>query len=597
MDPIEFLVRNPPFDALDDRELDILRRSLEIVVLPPGHRILTRAGVVTEHLYVIRKGTARLENDGIVIMVLDEGETFGAPTTIVEAQASLDVVADEELLAYRLPRATVERLLQNRDFNSFFTARLAERLRRTAERLRDTPSGAGLTGPIGDLIARNLVTVAEDASVGDAARVMRAERVTSVIVGTDPPGILTDRDLRNRVLAEGSGPDRRAATTMSMPLETMDAGAPVFEALLFMLERNIHHLPLVRDGALVGLVSSTDILRVRGRTPLFVVGALQRAESPADLVGHDRTISEVVAGLRREGAGAIEICRTVSAINDALVNRVLALAERELGPPPSSYAWLVMGSEGRREQALLTDQDNALVFSDGVAPGYFAHLASFVVEALVVAGFPRCTGGYMATRHCHSLSGWIRRFEQWQSTPDPHALLDVSLFFDFRRTGGDLDLKDLNDAVGHARDRGLFLGAMARAVQSFRPPLRSFNRLRGEGGRLDLKRGGIAPIVALARLYALETGTSARSTLDRLSAARAAGTIGDDAAETLAEAFRFLLELRLEHQLRDVGAGRAPTNTVDLDALTHLDRGYLKETFVAVRDAQAAVALSHGTGM
>jgi CBS domain-containing protein len=193
------------------------------------------------------------------------------------------------------------------------------------------------------------------------------------------------------------------------------------------------------------------------------------------------------------------------------------------------------------------------------------------------------------------LPEWERLFRTWVHTPEPQALLEAAIFFDFRRVHGPLSLNSLEEIFLKASERGLFLAHLARAALGFQPPLGFFRRIRQEEGGVDLKQGGIAPIVSLARLYALEVGDPSRSTLARLEAAGQAGTLSQDGAELLAEAFRFILHLRLREQLRAYRGGETPTNRVRLDALSSRERHHLKEAFLAIREIQELTAMHFHT--
>jgi CBS domain-containing protein len=275
------------------------------------------------------------------------------------------------------------------------------------------------------------------------------------------------------------------------------------------------------------------------------------------------------------------------------------LAEAALGPPPVAYGWLVFGSEGRSEQLLLTDQDNALIYAaeTAAAQPYFAALAEYVVAGLIQAGFPPCPGGYMATNWCKPLAEWEALFQRWIRTPEPQALLEAAIFFDFRKVHGDLALEPLDAILANAHKEPIFIGHMVRAAQEFAPPLGFFGRIRSADGLVDLKKGGIAPIVGLARACALAAGSRERTTLERLVIAAESGTMSKEGAETLAETFQFLLRLRLQAQLTAFRAGAVPDNRVNVQALTPLARRNLKEAFSTIRQMQEGIGASFRTGM
>jgi CBS domain-containing protein len=591
--PIDFVRTHPPFDRLDEAELVLVAQSLQPAHFSHGQQILMRRGSPSQYLYIIREGAVRLEREGQVAQLLEEGELFGYVSLLGQASPSFDVITEEETDIYQLPADIFHRLIERPAFAEFFLKSLTERLRRVTSLETFAPIG-DLTTPAEALITRPPVSLSPTASVAQAAQAMRRERVSSLLVGGVPAGIVTDRDLRNRVLAEGLGPETPLRQVMSSPLKTLPSDASIYSALLLMLEENIHHLPLTRQGKIIGVITDTDLLRHQAKSPLYLLKQIERITEAKNLANYAVDISGTVESLFMGGLDVAQIGRVIAHLNDALTKRLLRLAEAELGPPPTPYAWIVFGSEGRQEQTLLTDQDNALVYQDqtGETEVYFKRLAERVVAGLVQAGFPPCPGGYMATKWQYPLVEWERLFKQWVHTPEPHALLEAAIFFDFRPVYGELNLNPLEEILLRTGERGLFLAHLARAALEFQPPLGFFRRIREEEGGIELKKGGITPIVGLARLYALQAGASSRSTLARLEAALQANTLSQSEVETLAEAFRFILYLRLREQLRAYRASRTPTNRVRLEALSPLERRHLKEAFLAIRESQNLTAMN-----
>jgi CBS domain-containing protein len=449
-----------------------------------------------------------------------------------------------------------------------------------------------LVVPVKQLIKRAPLFVDAGASVAQAAQAMQQARVGSVLVATEPPGIVTDRDLRGRVLAAGLGTKTCVAQVMSQPLKTIDAGAPTFAALRLMLEENIHHLAVTDEGTIVGVVSATDLLLHQGKNPIYLRGAIDSWTDLANDVNYAGEIGALVQALFDGGLAAVQISQIVSSLNDALVKRLVALAEAKLGAAPMSYSWIVFGSEGRLEQTLLTDQDNALIYAEesDAARSYFSALATHVVDGLIRAGFPPCAGGFMATNWCKPAAAWQELFGQWIRLPKPDALLDAAIFFDFRMVAGTLSLQSLDETVASAKAEKLFLANMARGAMDFYPPLGFFNRLRSENGRVDLKKGGIAPIVGLARVAALAAGSSDRSTLERLNAAKQSGALlSREDATSLGEIFPFFFQLRLQEQLKALAARKAVDHTISLADLSPMVRRHLKEAFVVIKQIQDAL--------
>lgn len=244
------------------------------------------------------------------------------------------------------------------------------------------------------------------------------------------------------------------------------------------------------------------------------------------------------------------------------------------------------------EQTLLTDQDNALIYADEGAAGrdWFQAFAERVNADLVAAGFPECTGGYMGKNWHGPLSEWVERFTGWTDVPSPQALLVASIFFDFRRVGGELDLEPLEEVLARTAQKPMFLRFLARSAMEFHPRPSLLLRLKGEASEVDLKLHGISPVVLLARCYGLEVGSRARSTLDRLDAAAKAGLMDEDVHASVSEAYRFLVGLRLRLQLRQLAEGRPSTSKVALSDLSAVERGRLKDAFRAIRGWQEKAA-------
>jgi CBS domain-containing protein len=445
---------------------------------------------------------------------------------------------------------------------------------------------------------REPVWVEADVPVGEAARTMRRERISSLLVRGDPAGILTDRDLRGRVLAEGRGPSTPVGEVCSRPLRTIAATAPVHVAWASLLDGRVHHLPLTRGERIVGMVTSTDFLRHTAPGPIALLRGVERLADRGELAGYAQRVAHMCASLRASGLDALVIAGFVARLNDALLRRILEWAERHLGAPPAPYALVVFGSEGRMEQTLLTDQDNALVYADDGASGadWYRRLGEHVVEDLVAAGFPECPGGYMAREWFAPSSGWAARFRGWTDVPSPEALLVSSIFFDFRSVGGALDLEPLEAILAAAQRKVPFLRLFARTSMEFHPPARLLLRLRGESSVVDLKAHGVSPVVFLARCLGLEAGTRARSTVERLGAAARAGLLPEEQRATVVEAFRFLLGLRLRRQLEAVSRGAAPSNKVALADLDALERTRLKEAFRAIEQLQEHARLHYQLG-
>ena len=584
IDPVVYMRSIAPFEALPPALFEEVAAALEVAFYPAGTRLVEAGGKPLEHLYVVRKGAVRLDRHGQTLQMLEEGEVFGY-TSLITGKATLDVVAEEDLLTYRFPGEVFRRLLLDAEFASHFAVGLSERLKASLENSPVTTFQPDLSIRVDELVRREAVWVDAAATVGEAARLMGQEGISSVLVRTEPAGILTDRDLRKRVLGAGLGPGEPVTKVFSQPMLTIASETPLYDAWAILLEAGVHHLPVVRDGKVVGVLTSTDVLRSTSQGPVAVLRSVERLRSRDSLPGYSDRIKVMVSSLLAGGLEATVIARLVARLNDALMRPILRWAEADLGPPPAPYAWVVFGSEGRMEQTLLTDQDNALVYADAGAAqaGWYQALAERVNTDLEAAGFPRCPGGYMARNWRGTLSEWRQRFEGWLDVPTPKALLVACIFFDFRRVGGQLDLEPLDQLLDQAPQKPIFLRLLAKDALGFHPPATLLMRLKGESSVVDLKAHGISPIVGLARRLALEAGTRARSTLARLESAVRAELIPADEAATISETYRFLVGLRLRLQLGMAAQGKPVVNKVTLAELGEIERSRLKDAFRAIR--------------
>ena len=593
LDPVTFLRATPPFGDLPPRFFERAAKSLDIGFFPVGTRLVQSGGTPLQHLYIIRKGAVRLESGGQTLQLLEEGEVFGY-TSLLSRKATLDAIVEEDLLAYRIPRAEFEALLEDARFASHFAMGLAERLKHSLERPQVATFQADLGVAVETLVREPPVRVPATATVGEAARAMRDRHASAVLVDSLPPGIVTDRDFRNRVLAEGLGPEMPVTAIASSPLKTVPGTTAIYEAWQTLLDQGVHHLPITRGNEILGVLTAGDLLKTTAQGPPAMLRSVERLASRDGLPGYGTRLAEMCSSLLAGGLDATVIAGFVARLNDALLGRILRWAEADLGPPPAPYAWIAFGSEGRMEQTLLTDQDNALVHGGTAADEpYFLALAERANADLILAGYPPCPGGYMARNWHGALDEWEARFNGWLDDPKPQALLWAAIFFDFRKVHGDLDLARLDAVLTRASKARVFLSCMAKAALEFRPPPSLFLRLHGD--EIDLKRQVISPIVFLARPYALEVGTTARNTLERLDKAVDAGLMSADVRSTLREAYRFLLGLRLREQIRMIAQGGPALNTISLGSLTSIERSRLKDSLRHIRDWQDKAAYYYRT--
>jgi CBS domain-containing protein len=607
VDVAEFLRRYAPFSELAEERLRKVARSVEIAHVPAGKTILRQGGEPVDGLHVIRKGAVELVDEGRVIDLLGEGEVFGQSSLLAHGSPSLTVRAHEDTLVYVVPEPLATEVLESGAGLAFVAASFRRRLRAATDGARTDPGDARYRA-VGSLVRRAPVRADPSTTIADAARLMTDERVSCLLLPLpDGLAIVTDRDLRAKVVAGGVAADRPVLDVATQPVRTIDAGALAGDALTEMIAAGVHHLPVLEHGTLVGVVTDTDLMGLGRHTPFSLKSAIARASTRDDVADAARDLPEVVAALVESHADPVDVGRVIALAIDAVTERLVELAIVELGSPPAPFAWLALGSGARHEQALATDQDHALAYGgDADDPAAldaaFAALAGFVTDGLEAAGVPRCRGDAMAVHPTmrRSLEGWAVRFRGWMDEPDVDSSILSSIGFDFRRQAGALDAEPVLDAaVAAARAHPAFLKMLGRRALALKPPTGFIRDLVVEGhgehaGRLDVKHGGITIVTNLARVYAVQAGVAAKPTIARLQAATAAGVLDPHVAGELAEAFRFLWGVRLRHQADQVAAGVAPDDFVDPGALGPLARSGLKEAFRAIARAQRQLASEQG---
>jgi CBS domain-containing protein len=607
MDVGAFLGKHPPFDSLAPPQLERIGRSVRIEFFPEGAVIFQAAGEPAHFLYVIRRGAVELVEEDHVLDVLGEGEAFGHLSLLSGLSPVSTIRAAEDTICYLIEAALAEEVLGTRRGLTFVSTTLRRQLLRAEETARADRADPRLV-PAGSLVRRRPVTCDPAATVREAAELMAAERVSSLLVrGREGWGIVTDRDLRTRVLAPGRDPGTPVSDVMTHPARTVDADTPVADVLSPMLEHEFHHMPVVDDGRLVGVITDTDLMRLERFSPFALKSAIRRATDVEGVVAVGRDLPRTVTELVQAHADPVDIGHVVGVTIDALTTRLIDLIFRDVGKPVVPWAWMALGSAARHEQALYTDQDHAIAYETLDEPpeevdAFFAALATRVADALVDVGIPRCSGGAMAEAEAfrRTPEGWIESFHRWMSDLGVTGSIFTSIVFDYRRVTGPLEIEVvLDDLIRAAQDDRSFLRHLASRALDRRPPTGFRGNLVVEGkgehaGTLDVKRGGITLITNIARLHGIAAGMTERRTLKRLRGAAAAGLIDPELQEGLEEAFGVLWRVRLEHHVRCWQSGRPLDDFVDPGALGPLSRRALKESFRIIARAQDTLATEYG---
>ena len=600
----DHLQRFPPFDGLPEDSLDAIARQVEVAYFKAGSDILLYGAEIHE-LHYVRSGAVEIyRRNGELYNRLSEGDIFGQAGLLRSNKVRFPARAIEDSLIYFIPGKLFGQLCEAHDsFADFVEAEGQSRLKSAVESQGQASELMQLK--VRKLISRQPVCVPLHTSVQQAAQVMTEQSVSSLVIVDGEAasavmvGILTDRDLRTRVLAVGLDSAAPVSAVMSPDPITIQADDSVFEAMLRMLRHNIHHLPVVQRRRPLGLINLSDIIRYESHSSLYLVNSIFNQPNVAGLQNLLADLRGTYVRMVNDQATAQMIGSAMSGIGRAFTQRLLELAEQKLGPPPVPYCFMVAGSMARDEQLLVTDQDNALVLDDRFDPAqhdaYFAALAQFVSDGLAACGYSYCKGGIMASnaQWRQPLRVWRDYFQQWIDKPNPQTLLNSCIFFDLDGVHGESELvENLQELLAQkASSNPAFLAALARNALNRTPPLGFFRTfvMESDGQHkniINLKGRGSAPLTDLIRVHALACGSKAQNSLERLDAIAQTKLLQPEAISQLRYALEFLSLVRIRHQARAIEEGREPNNYIEPEKVSASERHNLKEAFQVLSNAQ-----------
>jgi CBS domain-containing protein len=612
----------PPFDRFEPDALAFLESHLRLAVFPAGSVLVSPDQGEPQALLIVASGRVRAEEPSVTTgageanLALSVGECFPIGALTGRRPAANTYIAVTDVEAYRLPAADFHRLL---DISPVFSrhcsnylARLVNQSRRQmqAHFARQASEQQSLAAPLHTLIKQAPITVSVATSIQTVIEIMGEHRIGSVIVVDAegaPIGLLTQSDVVRRIVLPKVSLDHPITEVMSAEPATLPESATAYDAMFAMASRGIRHLLLVdAAGRLTGVVSERDLFALQ-RVGL---GQVRRAiESAVDVDDVKQALCDVrqsAFNMLAQGVGAEQLTQFISTLNDAATSRILEINLRRRPLDDIEWAWLAFGSEGREEQTLATDQDNGIVFlppASGDVEGARQRLLDFardVNQDLDRCGFPLCKGNIMAgnPEWCLTLDGWKKRFSSWIASPHPEALLNATIFFDFRPIFGRRDLADRMHEHLFSLSAGdqAFQKILAGNALSTVPPLgliRDFVTENDDAGHayIDLKKSGARLFVDTARVLALAEGVEAASTVQRLR--RTAGNESGNGIEAMVDAFDFIQLLRLRHQHLETGQGRPGDNRIFIGRLNPLDRQILKEAFRQARKLQQRLKLRY----
>ncbi len=606
----DFFRITPPFDQLPNEALERLVPSMTIRYLRSGTH-LSKLDESDEKVYLLRKGAISLiSTDGQLIGKLGETEIYSTLFTQDE-NGQFTAQTTEDCLLYTLPAKVIKELMDRYPpVNNFFAKSAAQRLNQTVrEKSKDAIINSTLmNSSIAELFNGPATTIGSSQNITEAAIKMTEFNHSALLVmdGSELVGILTDKDLRRRCLAKELPLTTPVSTIMTADPQCITINHNAFDTLMLMHQKGFHHLPVIGHGTVAGMITVTDLMRQESQNSSHLTGLIHKAETIEELIEASKLLPSVQVKLTRLGASADHLGKSVSAITTAITCRLIQFAEAKLGPAPVPYLWVAAGSHARYEQSSHSDQDNGLIISDQMKPEddiWFETMANFVCDGLAACGFSYCPGKVMATNQKwrQPVSIWNSYFNSWIDTPEPMALMYSSIFFDLFAVHGESKfLKEIRKKLLNKTKRStLFLALLSRNALKLSPPLGFFRDfvLVNDGehkNSLDLKHNGIAPIVDLARIYALSEGISSVNTINRLRAAAGTPSLSKEASEELIDALEFLGTLRIEHQAKQIKDNQPADNYLSPKELSKLEREHLKDAFKVIRSMQKVLQSRYG---
>jgi CBS domain-containing protein len=563
------LRQHAPFDEMEPAALRFLAARLRLAYFPRGQRIVGPESGVVERLYVLKQGYVRSSGDGADVTLV-AGECFPIAALIGRGATVYSYQAERDSFCWELSAEDFSGLVERSPrFHAFCSNHLAvlveraHRARRTAaeEALIDA---AGMLGTLRGAVGRAAVWCAPQTPIGEVLKRMHEARIGSMVIadpGGKPSGIFTLPDVLDRVAVPQTPMTTPVVQLMTHSPVTLEEDATLADAAIAMARHGIRHVVVTRDGSLAGVVSERDLFALQRVSLSRISQSIRAASALEELIACAADVRRLTGHLLAHGVAAEQLTAIVSALNDALSRRLIALAA-ERHALPARWCWIALGSEGRMEQTFASDQDNALIFAgDAAAKDGLLAFADEVNRGLDACGFPLCKGEIMARnpRWCLSVEQWRGQFDGWIRNPQPEALLNSSIFFDLRPLAGDAALVGMlrEGVLEQTRANASFQRAMAQTAVRVRPPLGLVRDFQAD--EIDLKGHGARPFVDAARVLALARGSAETSTAARLRLA------ADSAA---VEAFHYIQALRLKEG-----------NRLRVAELNDLDRRILKEAF------------------
>ena len=599
----DFLNTSAPFDVLDKEQKLELVKHTELIYLTADNVGDLQKGKAS--LFLIQNGQFSVQDSDAPLRHLSEGDYFGYTNIMEKRNFSLSISVDSPGLVYCFEASAVTPLFELPAIRNFFDGLRNNALQNHA--ISDSNS-MWLYKGLEDVINKSPVSVDVETSITAAAQLMTTQKVSSLLVTREDKliGIITDRDLRSRVVAASLDIHLPVSHIMTPNPAQIMGNRTLFDALALMTERNIHHLPVVDQQTLapLGMVTASDIIRHQRGNVLFIIGELSKAENLYELTRLSWQLPHYFSAHAKK-AGDYDIAgKILSQATDIMTRKLIGFFQQANGKAPMMFAWLVYGSQAREDQTMGSDQDNGLLLAqrpNKAQAEYFAKMAEYVCNGLAKCGIKLCDGNIMASNPDLrlSLDEAIEEAKRWVKAPTKDAIMHFNIFLDVRCAAGDVSLfKQLQRKRAPLMQQNMFLAALTRNSNEISVPLSMFQKFIYEKGRkekdvIDLKTRAVALINNIARIYALADGVTLPNTLARLEALSSNSQLSKRDATNLRDIWLFLNRLRWRHQLEN----KVTDNRVSISSLSSIEKHQLKAAFKAIERTNQAMVMKFSGGV
>ena len=599
----DFLNTSAPFDVLDKEQKLELVKHTELIYLTADNVGDLQKGKAS--LFLIQNGQFSVQDSDAPLRHLSEGDYFGYTNIMEKRNFSLSISVDSPGLVYCFEASAVTPLFELPAIRNFFDGLRNNALQNHA--ISDSNS-MWLYKGLEDVINKSPVSVDVETSITVAAQIMTNQKVSSLLVTREDKliGIITDRDLRSRVVAASLDIHLPVSHIMTPNPAQIMGNRTLFDALALMTERNIHHLPVIDQQTLVplGMVTASDIIRHQRGNVLFIIGELSKAENLYELTRLSWQLPHYFSAHAKK-AGDYDIAgKILSQATDIMTRKLIGFFQQANGKAPMMFAWLVYGSQAREDQTMGSDQDNGLLLTERPSKAqaeYFAKMADYVCNGLAKCGIKLCDGNIMASnpKLRLSLEEAIEEAKRWVKAPTKDAIMHFNIFLDVRCAAGDISLfKQLQRQRAPLMKQNMFLAALTRNSNEISVPLSMFQKFIYEKGRkekdvIDLKTRAVALINNIARIYALADGVTLPNTLARLDALSENSQLSKRDATNLRDIWLFLNRLRWRHQLEN----KVTDNRVSVSSLSSIEKHQLKAAFKAIERTNQAMVMKFSGGV